>query len=369
MTDTTALEETDSAPTPQALSRIDAPLDRRRLGDMTVEKFAGLTFREYREAVEFSKLIAQAKNGIPAYLRGNPGDCLVVCTQALRWKLEPVWCLQHSYVTKDEALITYDSAVHAAIVLSCAPLKARPRYEYFGEGEERRCTVTATFIGESEPHEYTTPPIKQVRPGTNEKGIIRGSPLWTRDPDQQLGYYAIRNWGRRHCPELLGGVYDRDEFEDSTQKETDVIPPSPNLLNRLPGKIEGAGFAENVVDTGLARQAATEEAGKDATRKARGAARKARDTPNPEPAETGADPGELAGEAAVPSGPPTSIEEYRAHVLNWLCQGTDPDELEVRWGRETDMRQSLKIPLEIRREILAAVEARVQELRTAKKKR
>src|SRR3974390_1468403 len=131
MTDTTTTLE---PPLSQEISRIDAPLERRRLGDMSIDRFAGLKFDEYRQAVEFSKLVAQAKHGILPYLLQNTGDCLVVCTQALRWKIEPVWTMQHSYVTRADGVIAYDSAVHAAIILSSELLKERPRYSFDGEG-------------------------------------------------------------------------------------------------------------------------------------------------------------------------------------------------------------------------------------------
>jgi len=81
MSDPTTIEPSLS----QQLSRIDAPMERKRLGDMEVSKFAGLSFQEYRECVEFAKLASQSRHGIPPYLRGNPGDCLVITTQALRW--------------------------------------------------------------------------------------------------------------------------------------------------------------------------------------------------------------------------------------------------------------------------------------------
>src|SRR6516164_6213258 len=124
MTDTTVLEP----PLAQQLTRVDEPMERKRVGDMAVNKWAGLTFTEYREAIEFAKLMAQARHSVPGYLKQNAGDCLAIVTQALRWKLEPYWVAQHSYIAKAEALIAYDSAVHNAIVLSSGILKARPRY-------------------------------------------------------------------------------------------------------------------------------------------------------------------------------------------------------------------------------------------------
>jgi hypothetical protein len=358
------------------LPTIETPLDRRRVGDMTIERFGGLTFTEYREAVEFAKIVCQARNGIPAYLKQNVGDCLIIITQALRFDIEACWMLQHSYVTKpdsENSLIAYDSAVHAAIVLSKGRLQGRPKYSFSGEGEERRCTVTAKFIGDDESYEYTTPPIRQCRPPRGDKGYIKGSPLWEKDPDQQLGYYAMRNWGRRHCPDILGGVYDRDEFESSTQEpDAQVMPPSPNLMDRLPGRMSDNGFKPDVVTAGLADPAPRAKKGR---RKAEAAP--ANIVP---PAETA--PSEPATQAAGPSIPvpdathadadspaasptsgtgaieriPESADEYIVYAEHWISQCPHKSDAYQRWDQDMELRDNLKVPITDRNALLRQIE-------------
>lgn len=215
---------------------------RSRGGDIAVDRFAGMTFKDWRDAQDFCKVIAHAIYTLPAYLKNNPTDCLVITTQALRWRLEPVWVMQNSYVARAEGVSTYDNFVFGAVLNASNMLKTRPRYTYEGMGDERTCTVSALFKGEAEPHTLTTPPLKQCRPKRNERGEVKGSALWDKDPDQQLGYYAIRNFARRHIPELLGGVWARDEFEGSTQDADD--PPEPKLreVPRFPVQDEVAEF-------------------------------------------------------------------------------------------------------------------------------
>jgi hypothetical protein len=238
----------------QSTALTETTLDRKRVGDMKIDRFAGLTFAEYREAIEFAKIMCQARHSIPAYLKQNVGDCLAILTQALRWRLEPYWLAQHSYIARDnnDSLIVYDAAVYAAIVLSVAPIKSRPRYSYQEDGDNRRCTVTATFVGETEAHSYTTPPLSKCRPPHNDRGQIKGSPLWERDADQQLGYYAVRNWGRRHCPDILGGVYDRDEFETISQDGATF----ERVVNPL-GDDEGNGAPVGLADGSHHRSGST----------------------------------------------------------------------------------------------------------------
>jgi RecT family len=371
-------EQPYEPPLHQQLSRVDSPVERRRVGDMIVNKWAGLTFNEYREAIEFAKMMAQGKHSIPAYLKANNGDCLAIVTQSLRWRLEPFWVAQHSYVAKSESLIAYDAAVHAAIVLSSGLLKSRPRYTYAGEGEDRTCIVSVMLHGEQQPLEYPTPPLKQCRPKRNEQGQVRGSPLWDKDPDQQLGYYAIRNWGRRHMPEILGGVYDRDEFDETTQ-EPDATPTSPNLMARLPGKMEGAGFQADVVDAGLAKEAEAAQEAKAEEKKTKVASGKA-SAASAASAQgaTGASPAaattpEAGKPAPAPPKPPQTAEAYMAYAAKWIEQGSNPDDLEARWDGEQEMRANLKVPLAVRKRLEGMLKSRIAgsqiaELRTEKKK-
>jgi len=334
------------------VSRIDAPLERRRVGDMKIDKFAGLEIREFREAVEFCKLVAQAQHGVPPYLRGNPGDCLVVCSSALRWRLEPVWCMQHSYVAKAESIISYDSAVISAIILASGLLKERPRYFYSGEGDDRICMVTATFKGESSALEYTTPPLHKCR---------KHSPLWQSDPDQQLGYFAIRNWGRRHCPEVLGGVYDRDEFADVTQEPVDQ-PMSPNLMSRLPGKMAGTGFTPDVVDNGLAKAAEAVQEAKDEARKAHRTTEKLAEAEIHHEATAVQDPMPPTANA------PKTAQGYMDYAARWIEKGAkDPEDLMARWDGEREMRDALNVPVGARKRLEAMLTTKAVDLRDPKK--
>ena len=373
-------------PTPsQQLSRVDTPMERKRIGDMTITKWAGLTFNEYREAIEFAKLMSQARNSVPEYLKGNPGDCLAIVTQSLRWRLEPYWVAQHSYVARKESLIAYDSAVHSAIILSSGMLRGRPRYSYDGEGETRTCKVVAYFVGEEHPHDYTTPPLAKCRPRRNDEGVVKGSPLWDKDPDQQLAYFAMRSWGRRHAQELLGGVYDRDEFDDTTQDTIEAKPTSPNLMDRLPAKLEGTkGFQENIVDVGLAKRAekvvteqlrqsaAVEDAkAQEAKGKATGEATADGGSEVAAQAETTASEPATSGTLAwvSPTHPrPTTSEQYMAYAAKWIEVGNDPDNLEARWDGEQDIRADLKVGIAVRKRLEGMLRARINELRKPKRK-
>ena len=61
----------------------------------------------------------------------------------------------------------------------------------------RRCRVEATLRDGTGNVDYESPEIGKIP--------TRNSPLWKGDPDQQLFYYSIRAFVRRHFPDAMMG--------------------------------------------------------------------------------------------------------------------------------------------------------------------
>lgn len=177
--------------------------------------------RSMQEVVDFSQLMAKAGPAIPPPFRGQPGACMAVTMQALRWEFDPFSVIQKAYVTTDKGgneRIAYEAQLIAAVVNTRGPFEHRPKLAFEGEGENMRCTVTATIRGEREPRTIKTPKISGIG--------VKNSPLWKSDPEQQLSYYAMRAFGRRICPEVILGVYSPDELaEMGPENATDITPP------------------------------------------------------------------------------------------------------------------------------------------------
>ena len=83
-----------------------------------------------------------------------------------------------------------------------APIKGRPSIEFKGEGQKRQCVVSAKLL-DGDAVSYMSPPVGDIP--------IKNSPLWKNDPDQQLAYYAVRAFARRHFPDVILGVLEREE--------------------------------------------------------------------------------------------------------------------------------------------------------------
>jgi hypothetical protein len=153
------------------------------------------------QAMEVAKMMAIAKQAVPQHLRNEPGICLAIVMQAKEWEMTPYAVARKSYVVGDT--LAYESQLIHAVIEARAPIKTRLNCRYEGEGLSRKCIVVGIFKGDTDPREYVSPQIKDIR--------VKNSPLWTSDPDQQLFYYSSRAWCRKWCPDVLHGIYAPDE--------------------------------------------------------------------------------------------------------------------------------------------------------------
>lgn len=191
------------------------------------------------EVVGFSKLMASSGHAIPAHLRQNPGACMAVTIQALGWQMSPFAVALQTYKVGDS--IAYMAQVIAAVINSRAGLKHRPLIEYTGEGPTRQCKVTFTFKN-GDVRDYQSPMFKDI--------AIKNSPLWKADVDQQLSYFSLRSCARRHCPEVILGVYDPDELEHAEPVRQVTERPAPvSMRAKLADQTGNQGFDPAHVET------------------------------------------------------------------------------------------------------------------------
>ncbi len=132
--------------------------------------------------------------------------------------------------------MAYEAQLVNAIILSRAPLKARPKLKWSGEDENLKCEVSATFVGEDEPAVFEAE-LKTI--------TTRNSPLWKQQPKQQLGYFATRAWARLYCPDVLMGVYTKEEMEEvaghfGAENALDVTPKAGSVLDDIANQIKAS---------------------------------------------------------------------------------------------------------------------------------
>lgn len=166
------------------------------------------------QAMEFAKLMALGGVGIPAHLRGNPGTCLRIVSDAMISGMSPFHLADDSYEISGR--LAYGAKTIYAMTLRSGVLESDLPMSFKGEGEGLSCTVTGRRKGGSQ--QTKTVVLSQVK--------TRNSPLWKTDTQQQLGYYTRRAWCRLHAPDaIMGLMANTDDVID--RGEAEVIEDKP----------------------------------------------------------------------------------------------------------------------------------------------
>ena len=258
------------------VSKIEDKIDKVVTGAIELgDEGAGIAIKRLIDAMEVAKLMAISAQAIPSFMRGSPGLCYAAVVRAVRWGMDPFFVAEHSYLVNNrgEEKVAYDAQLIIAVINARAPLARKLWPVYSGEGDQMACLIYGIPRGEKDPLEYGTPTLKELIAikGRNEYGKVKGSPLYDNDPKQALWYYGARGFCRRHFPEILAGVYDKDEFEPAEPR--DVTPQKETLAQRLKGQrrlTSTKGFDAGSIASNLAPAATPAPGGDDPTGPASG---------------------------------------------------------------------------------------------------
>jgi hypothetical protein len=200
-----------------------------------------ITPQSLAEVVRFAEVMAKGGIALPKHCRDQPGVCMAICIQALKWEMDPFSVANKSYSVNDR--LAYEAQLIAAVVHTRAGIRGRPEYEFRGSGPDLTCVVRAT-LKDGSVREYVSPRIADIK--------VKNSPLWQTDPQQQLGYYSVRSWARRFVPEVLLGIYDREEIEG--------IGPD-NARDVTPSMAERYAPKQTIIDSGAVSSRQPEQGG------------------------------------------------------------------------------------------------------------
>ncbi|MDW0357757.1 RecT family recombinase [Halomonas venusta] len=210
----------------------------------TQEEMQNLLFNHnaMSQLYNLAQVMASGKSTVPNHLQGNAGDCMAVVMQAAQWRMNPFAVAQKTHVV--QGTLGYEAQLVNAVITTMAPTTGRLEYEWFGDWSQ----VIGKFIDKQGKNgTYKAPGWQSkdeeglgVRVWATMKGEehprvlellltqaqTRNSTLWASDPKQQLAYLAIKRWARLYCPDVILGVYTKDELSDRGTEtgERDVTP-------------------------------------------------------------------------------------------------------------------------------------------------
>lgn len=260
------------------------------------------------EVVKFAEVMCRADIALPKHLRGNAGACMAVALQALDWEMNPFAVASKSYSVNGQ--IAYEAQLIVAVVNTRSGIEGRITYRFEGEGADRVCIASGKLDGET--LEVRSPKFKDITP--------KNSPLWKSDPDQQQCYYTGRSWARRFTPEVILGVYDRDELVQAIGPDhaKDITPESP-VMARL--RAQSATQEPQDEQEGFSRSFVADQTDEPLTGEILDNTNTGEDLPASTVDDAGSAPASggdgIAAQSSSPSSSPAIPAEYRQHFIDF----------------------------------------------------
>lgn len=222
-------------PRASKVEMIESRIDKSVAGRISVG-VRGLVVESLEQAMELAKMMSISGSAVPRHLRENPGACMAICITGYEWGINPFALANKTYDVNDR--LAYESAIYHAVVQRRAPIKGRVKSEYRGDGPARKCRVWAILDdGSNDTVEYESPETGRIKP--------KNSPLWVNDPDQQLFYFSVRAFARRHFPDVMMGIYTVDELQDNPpDRQVASIGTAPSRVEQVKARITSRPVSE-----------------------------------------------------------------------------------------------------------------------------
>jgi hypothetical protein len=352
----------------------------------------GVAPTAYEHQVTIAKDRSRAYLMLPQHLHNNTAVMAGLVGIAARFNLDPLMLASQTYIQNNR--LCFQAQAFGAILYGSKLLIGRLRFEFKGEGEDLTCTVFGRFRDDPDTIcGATTPPLKLLHPGysTKEKDgvkqtFVKGSPLWDKDPEQQLAYFAERRWIRRFAPDACMGMYTAEEVAEIDSFRIgrgDSVPLTTDRVGQLnTGEGWGSGSHLDMDLAAIAPEIPETEPERPArpVQKPKGVARSktaSRVKTHPvKPAAAGKSKPPTKGavrEAAdrAEKGPrhqdtaPSKWLNYVTEVENWI-KGLDAehaDGADAIWEGEREKRDGLKVPIGERSRLRALLDRQLNKLR------
>ncbi len=180
-----------------------------------------------------AEAMANSRVSVPEHLRGNVGDCMAICTQAMLWNMNPFAVAQKTHIVSGR--LGYEAQLVIAVVQNSGAIRGAFRFEHDGD----KCRAGAVLRGESE--------VTWGEWLSAASVTTKNSPLWKTNAKQQMAYLQAKNWSRIYCPGAILGVYSTDELEDipAPAPRATTTPPAPAPREELPA-YPAADFTKNL---------------------------------------------------------------------------------------------------------------------------
>lgn len=158
----------------------------------------------FPQMLNMAKIYSQSKL-VPTNFSGNVPDCLIAVEISERVKASPLMVMQNLYIVNGKP--SWSSQYIIAMLNSCGrftPIK----FKLTGDKKNRECIA---YAQDKDTKEVLESPVISMEMAKDEGWIDKKGSKWKTMPDVMLRYRAASFFGRLYAPDLLMGIYSKEE--------------------------------------------------------------------------------------------------------------------------------------------------------------
>lgn len=155
---------------------------------------------------------------IPRDYQGNPSNCLIAVEMSSRMNASPMMVMQHLFVVNGRP--AWSSQWIVAMINQSRKYKTELQYEFGNDPADGGLSCYAWAI-DQQGHRVEGPKIT-MKMAEAEGWLNKNGSKWKTMPQVMIQYRAASFFGRKNCPDMIMGIYSREEVLDM-----DLDEPAP----------------------------------------------------------------------------------------------------------------------------------------------
>ena len=142
---------------------------------------------------------------IPKEYQGNPSNTLIALEMASRMNTSPMQVMQNLYVINGRP--SWSSGYITAVINASRKYKHELKFVLTGTGNDMSCYAWTTDHN----GDRIEGPVITMKMATDEGWVSKNGSKWKTMPEVMIRYRAAAFFGRLYCPDMIMGIYDREE--------------------------------------------------------------------------------------------------------------------------------------------------------------
>lgn len=157
---------------------------------------------------------------IPKDFQKNPSNCLIAIEMSARLNASPMMVMQNLFVVNGRP--AWSSQWIVAMINQSRKYKTELQYEFGNDPADGGLSCFAWAI-DREGHKVVGPKIT-MKMAESEGWTTKNGSKWKTMPQVMIQYRAASFFGRKNCPDMIMGIYSRDEALEMDYEDVDYDP-------------------------------------------------------------------------------------------------------------------------------------------------